>query len=121
MWDLINKLPLDIFNYVLSFSYKPQSDILLKDIRTFVEYKIIIFCLYEKEYHDLFEHEKNADKNWLVSDILLYIKKNKYSFYRRCINIYININRKKDICSQFNIFWGKLSSEERRHFVQIRS
>ena len=122
MWYLINNLPLDIFNYVLSFTYKPQSEILLKDIRTYVEYKIIISCLYEKRYHDLIEYEKNADKNWLVSDILLYIKKNKFDYYKHCVYIYNDfIFCKKDIGSQFNIFWGLLSSEERRHFVQIRS
>jgi hypothetical protein len=122
MWDLINNLPFDIFNYVLSFTYKPQSEILLKDIRTYVEYKIIISCLYEKRYHDLIEYEKNADKNWLVSDILLYIKKNKFDYYKHCVYIYKDfIFCKKDIRSQFNIFWGLLSSKERRHFVQIRS
>jgi hypothetical protein len=122
MWDLINNLPFDIFNYVLSFTYKPQSDILLKDIRTYVEYKIIISCVYEKRYHDLIEYEKDADKNWLVSDILLYIKKNKFDYYKRCVYIYNDfIFCKKDICCQFNIFWGLLTSEERKHFVQIRS
>jgi hypothetical protein len=70
----------------------------------------------------LIEYEKNADKNWLVSDILLYIKKNKFDYYKHCVYVYKDfIFCKKDTCSQFNIFWGLLSSEERRHFVQIRS
>lgn len=122
MWELIQKLPQDIISYILPFTYKPQLDILLQDITTFVEYKIMIYCLYEKRYHDLLEFEKNADKNWLVSDILHYIKNNKWDYYKRCVYMYSEfMYNKKDSCSQFNIFWGLLSSEERKHFFQIRT
>jgi hypothetical protein len=122
MWDIINKLPENILNYILPFTYKPQPTILLNDIRTFVELKIIISCLYEKRYHDLLEYEKNADKNWLVSDILIYLRNNKWDYYKRCLYMYNEFMCcKKDSCSQFNIFWGLLSSEERRQFVQKRS
>ncbi len=33
--DLINKLPADVFNIILAFSYKPQSQELLHEIRTY--------------------------------------------------------------------------------------
>jgi hypothetical protein len=113
MWELIQKLPEDIINYILPFTYKPQLNILLKDITTFVEYKMIISCLYEKRYHDLFEYEKNAD-------ILHYIKNNKWDYYKHCVYMYSEfMHNKKNSCCQFNILWGLLSSEERRRFVQI--
>ena len=122
MWELIQKLPQDIINYILPFTYKPQLDILLQDITTFVEYKIMIYCLYEKRYHDLLEFEKNADKNWLVSDILHYIKNNKWVYYKRCVYMYGEfMYNKKNSCSQFNIFWALLNPNERSIFVQIRT
>ena len=122
MWDLILNLPLDIIHYILPFTYKPQSDVLLKDIRTFTKYKIMISCLYEKKYHDFIFIQKKADKYWLVSDVLHYIKNYKWDYYKRCVYMYSEFTyNKKDICSQFNIFWGFLSSEERKQFFQIRS
>ena len=122
MWDLINKLPEDILAYVFPFIYKPQPSILLKDIRTFVETKSIISLIYKKRYHDLLEFERNADKNWLVNDILIYIRNNKWNYYKRYVYMYNDFMCNKiDSCSQFNIFWGLLYSEERRHFVQIRT
>ena len=124
MWDLINKLPLDILlNYVLPFSYKPQPSIMLADLVSFVETKSKISLIYERKYNELLKFEENADKNWLVSDILLFMKlKINNNYYKECLYLYNDFMcNKKDSCSQFNIFWALLNPNERSIFVQIRT
>lgn len=124
MWDLINKLPEDILSYILPFTYKPQSSVMLTDLVSFVETKTVISNIYEKKYNDLLEYEKKADKNWLISDILLFMKlkinnHNCYKQFQYLYNDYIITN--KDSCSQFNIFWALLNPNERDIFVKIRT
>ena len=124
MWDLINKLPEDILNYVLLFSYKPQPSIMLTDLVSFVETKSKISLIYKKKYNELLEFEQNADKNWLVSDILVFMKLkiNNHNYYKKCLYMYNDFMcNKKDSCSQFNIFWVLLNPNERSIFVQIRT
>ena len=124
MWDLINKLPLDILNYVLPFTYKPQPSVMLIDLVSFVSTKSEISLIYEKRYSELLEFEQNADKNWLVSDILHFMKLkiNKHCYYKKCLYLYNDFMCiKKDSCSQFNIFWTLLNPNERSIFVQIRT
>lgn len=124
MWDLINKLPLDILNYVLPFSYNPQPSIMLADLVSFVETKSKISLIYERKYNSLLEFEENADKNWLVSDILLFMKLkiNNHNCYNKFLYLYNDFMCiKKDSCSQFNIFWALLNPNERSIFVQIRT
>jgi len=124
MWDLINKLPLDILDYVLSLTYKPQPSIMLTDLVSFVSTKSEISLIYEIKYRELLEFEHNADKNWLVSDILLFMKLkiNKQNHYKKCLYLYNEfMSNRKDSCSQFNIFWALLEPKERNMFVQIRT
>ena len=70
MWELILKLPQDIINYILPFTYKPQLDILLQDITTFVEYKIrsrkiqVYYCEEIK-----INHFGNDDTIWKILKI----------------------------------------------------
>jgi hypothetical protein len=100
-----------------------QCATLLSDIQNFVETREIISTIYYNKYQDLLQYEENADKNWLVSDIVLFIKLNKNkNTYRSINNIYEKyIFTKKDINSQFNIFWKSLSINHRNLFIQIRT
>lgn len=122
MWEIINNLPKDIIEYILSFTYNIQAEKLLIDIRSVIETKKTISLIYLKRYNDLLEYEKNADKNWLVSDIILYVKKNKHNSYNHISYLYSEfIFTKTNIHTQFNIFWSSLSPEERSHFIKIRT
>jgi hypothetical protein len=122
MWKIINKLPKDIIEYILPFTYHFQCKKLLRDIRSFIETKKTISLIYLKRYNDLLEYEKNADKNWLVSDIILYVKKYKYNSYYHISYLCSDfIFTKTNIHTQFNIFWSSLSPEERSHFIKIRT
>jgi len=103
-------------------TYTPQCATLLSDIQNFVETKEIISTIYYNKYQDLLQYEENADKNWLVSDIVLFIKLNKNRDYRPINNMYEKyICTKKNINSQFNIFWKSLSINHRNLFIQIRT
>ena len=122
--ELITKLPFEIvYFHIIPYTYTPQCTNLLSDIENFVETREIISTIYYNKYQDLLQYEENADKNWLVNDILLFIKQNKNrDIYRSIHYIYENyIFTKKNIHSQFNIFWKSLSINHRNLFIQIRT
>jgi hypothetical protein len=80
--ELIQMLPQDIIQYIIPFTYMPQPVTLLLDIKNFVETRETISEIYYNRNKDLLQYEKNADKNWLVNDILLFVKLNKNERYR---------------------------------------
>jgi len=122
--ELMRMLPKDIIQFhIIPYTYMPQPDTLLSDIENFVETREIISTIYYNKYQDLLQYEKDADKNWLVSDILMFMKINKNKDIYRSFE-YLSqdfIFTKKHINSQFNLFWKKLSINHRNLFIQIRT
>ena len=121
--ELMRMLPFEIvYLHIIPYTYTPQGEALLSDIKNFVETRETISEIYYNTYQVLLPYEKNADKNWLVNDILLFIKvNNNRDIYRSIHYIYENyVFVKKDIHSQFNIFWKSLSIPHRNLFIQIR-
>jgi hypothetical protein len=120
--DFFKALPKDILLYILTFSYKVQNSELLEDIRNFVETKNNICMIYFERNKDLLEYEPNADKNWLVNDILVFnkihVNMDIYKKMRYLLNEYIFL--KKNIHFQFNKFWSMLTPFKRSLFVKIR-
>jgi hypothetical protein len=94
---------------------------LMLDIINFYQSKEKISLIYYSKYYNLLEYEHFADKYWLISDILLYIKNNKYDKFEKVNNFY-NINIKSKICihNQLTYFWGIITPEERLHFIDKR-
>ena len=94
---------------------------LLLDIIDFNKTKELISSNYYNKYKNLLEYENYADKYWLISDILLYIKKFKSGSYKK-INAFYNKNivSKEHIHNQLILFWGFLTPEERLHFINLR-
>ena len=121
IYELIRMLPADIVHFhIIPYTYMPQSTILLADIKNFVETKKTISEIYYNKNEHLLQYEKHADKEWLVNDVLLFIKLNKSrDVYRRIYNEFLFT--KKDIHSQFNLFWSTLSTNHRDMFVKIRT
>jgi hypothetical protein len=118
----IQLLPYDILHfYIIPYTYSPQSSTLLSDIRNFIETREKISDIYHYRNRELLLYERNADKEWLVSDILLFTKRNNNDLYRLLKYMHNDfIFTKKNIYSQFNIFWSFLSPTERNYFIQIR-
>jgi hypothetical protein len=122
MWDLIKKLPKEIlYLKIIPLSYNIQPSSLLLDIKNFYETKKIISNLYYIKYKYLLDNEINADKYWLINDIILFIKFNKTYDQFKILYILYNkfciINKCPKI--QFNIFWSKLNIIERNNFILI--
>ena len=119
---LMRMLPQDIISHIIPFTYSPQCETLLSDIRNFVETKEFITKIYGDKYADLLPYEKNADMNWLVADVIMFTKNYDESLYLLCSYIYNDfLFTKKNIFAQFNIFWSKISPNERIIFVRLRS
>ena len=113
-------LPTDIiYSKIIPYTYNVQPSFLLIDIKSFFETKQIISNIYYIKNSHLLEFEENADKYWLISDILLFIKRHKQSSFPK-----INKSYNKFICSnksvhnQFNIYWSILTSFERDNFIK---
>jgi len=93
----------------------------LQDIEDFVESKKIIRSIYYDRNYELLQYEENADIYWLVSDLLLFIKRNRPEKYKEKSKKYNFFLSKKDsIFLLFHSFWGFLSFEERNRFISLR-
>jgi len=122
--DFFQALPDDILMYILPFTYKAQNTDLLEDLRNFVETKNDIFHIYNYKCKHLLKYEINADKHWLISDLLLFQKINRSNkdIYKKMvylINEYLFL--KKNIHFQFNKLWTMFSPFKRTLFIKIRS
>ena len=117
----MKRIPIDIIYFkIIPYTYSIQSSILLLDIMNFNETKKIVFDLYHSLYYDLLTYEKDADKYWLVSDLILFTRKNNIFLYKniyKLYNMFISLN--KDINYQFNIFWSRITPNQRDLFIKI--
>ena len=95
---------------------------LLIDIQSYSESKKIISNIYYIRNNYLLKYEENADLYWLVSDLILYMKKSKLLIYTNCNKKYNNSFKNKivPIHFLFNKFWSLLTPEQRDNFIQIR-
>lgn len=62
----IQKLPRDIQNIILKYSYKSQNKLLLDDIKSFHKTNITLTKMYEEIYND---YSSETYKDWLSNDI----------------------------------------------------
>jgi len=137
MKNHIKKLPNEIISKIISYSYCCQPKELQKDIQNYHEMKIKIFQLYRSvKEEDTIENKQN-----ILSDLVTYCNKYNsiaygyiddfYSFFYRMsvskqfhtkdqINSFLEKMEKKPFDTQFNLFWGLLTPEERNEFVSHR-
>ena len=136
----IQNLPIELISIIISYSYSPQPIEITKDILSYFESKGIIQIMFYQRHKDLMTYERNADMNWLVSDVLCYMNRNRATFYKYQDQFYeickrnymlrgvendtirkiVNNSRNKNIFFQFNIYWGLLNTDERNHFIEIQ-
>ena len=124
------QLPEDLQRKILPYTYSPQSDILLEDIRNYHTTLKLIKEIY-KSYCDndeILDWIINDIHRWLNNDIptmfgytgkfITTIKRNPY-YYLRAPDIEFFI-RKLDTKSpiiEVHIFWGLLTADERKQFI----
>jgi hypothetical protein len=125
------KLPEEIVDYIIPYTYKLQNKYLLDDIKNFSQSKTEILQLYYVFWILYMEEEEPQDQYWLVNDLIAYINnynptmngyiKKFYSIFRRNLLLqtnqhvenYVSNLEKKEVVSQINILLGLLMPHER--------
>lgn len=139
MNKFIKKLPTEIIDIIISYTYKPQSIELRNDIISFVLTKNIIINIFKKRYYNY---------NFTFVDIQPLLSFHIYNFLIGLKNIYADCKNKlyeiskrnyilnnKNNCFVYNvirefsknnnflfkIFWGLFTPEERNHFIDFQN
>jgi hypothetical protein len=131
----IRKLPQDIVDYIIPYTYQLQNKPLLEDIKNYNETKELILDLYYNYWIVNLEETDPEDKYWFVNDLIGFINNyqatmygytdNFYNTFRRNqylqtyedINKYVSNLETKPVDSQINIFWALLTPKERNEFI----
>tara|TARA_B100000686_G_C16737339_1_gene944450 strand:+ start:124 stop:579 length:456 start_codon:yes stop_codon:yes gene_type:complete len=131
----IQRLPQDIINSIIPYTYQPQSETLLKDIRNYSKTINLIRNLYY-QYWTVYKGYSEIEGKWqLINDIeryanndiptmLSFIDKFRHIWFR---NFTLNNNDEfdnfiekfvlKSTPTQINMFWGILIPQERHEFI----
>jgi len=133
----IKRLPDDIINYIIPYTYNLQCKSLLDDIQNYKIVKMILFELYYYWWIDFVGDDEPEDKHWLFNDLVAYT--NDYNatmngfidkFYniwhrniflktRNEIDVYFQKIERKNVSTQINIVLGLLTPKERDEFVMF--
>jgi hypothetical protein len=132
---LIKRLPNDVVNLIITYTYSPQDPLLLMDIRSYLEQREALSRIYYKIWIEEWGEPEPEDKGWLVNDLLrnindyeatLYCYTDKFynTFYRNpmlktqesVLNYFNNLNNKY-VETQINILLGLLLPLEREIMI----
>ena len=137
MTTLLHKLPRDIVDHIIPYTYNTQNKKLLDDIQNYYDTKQAILMLYEESWKQESDDPDISDyypNEWLINDIYAYSNnyypgmygfvKSFYNIFRRCLFLkkikdiekYVSKLEKKPTNTQINIFWGLFTPEERMLF-----
>jgi len=117
--ELIDKLPNDIINKIISYTYCIQSKDLLEDIVSYSYTKNILYHLVTGKYsrYNWFTYTENSI-NYLGIELHQYLMNNKLKYIDNNLIYYYNYKRYGSIKSRINYFWGLLTPEERNGFLK---
>jgi len=126
--ELFAKLPMDMRLRILPYTYRVQSNHLLRDIESYKQTKETLLSVYHSYWN-------SEDRDWLINDIFAYANHYKatmygyvdnfYSVFKRkpqlqtieSIHTYVNHLQKKDVKTQINIVLGLFTVYERTDLV----
>jgi len=129
--SFIYRLPEEIRQQIIPYTYNIQNPQLLDDIRNFISSRDTLLEIYYQRWITELGEEEPEDKWWVINDITRFANKNRstmygyidnfYNIFMRIyqlhtngqIQIYITTMQSKSITSQINIFWGILTPDER--------
>ena len=136
MNTFIQRLPEDIKNYIIPFTYSSQPSELLEDIRSFFSTKQEVSYIYFTQWFD--STEEDLDKCWLVNDLFAFANDYNptlYGYLESCyimfsrnimlksshkrINNFLSKLEKETFNKKINVFWGLMTPEERIDFIDI--
>ena len=75
MIDIIKRLPEDIIQKIISYSYSPQPKDLLEDIRDYSHTLNFVGNIYHHRWIIEEGESEPEDRNWLANDIIRYISR----------------------------------------------
>jgi len=131
----MKKLPKDIIDYIIPYTYKLQNKHLLHDIVDYKKTKQKVLKLYHTFWIIYIDAGELEDKYWLMNDIIIYANGNNptnrgyiQQFYdifgrnsqlhtKEQIDIFVYNLETKYIDTQINIAWGLLLPHEREHII----
>jgi len=138
MNHLINTLPIEVINIIISYSYHIQSKELQKDIISYFQTKDIIYNIFYERYNSTIPLNKNAVFTQFIFHIACYLKgtENLYSYDDRLNDFFKRTYMLQNSCktiiikyennmynntpnSRFRFYWGLLRPEERDRFIHI--
>jgi len=133
---LINRLPHDIINHIIPYTYNLQRKSLLEDIKNYKKIKISLLKIYYYLWIEwVGSNEQDDDKYWLINDLIAYSNDYKATmngyvdkFYdvwgrniflktREEIDIYFFKTERKNVSTQINIVLGLLTPTERNEIL----
>lgn len=136
---LLDKLPIELMReHIIPFTYNPQPEFLVKDIRDFTSFRCEIYELYKTLYPD-YENPRDI-MDWVLNDIfrfnnqdipLMYGYSDKhYEYWRRLpyfrdkseSAVYVitrGLHKTYDVFAYVNILIGLLRREERESLIDF--
>ena len=129
--SFIYRLPEEIRQQIIPYTYNIQNHKLLDDIRNFFRTRYTLLEIYYQRWIAELGEEEPEDKWWVINDITRFANKNKSTMYgyidsfynifmriyqlhtKEQIQIYITTMQSKSINSQINIFCGIMTPDER--------
>lgn len=133
--SIFSRLPKDIINHIIPYTYNVQDKTLLHEIQNYVITNMMIRELYYQEWViNLIGWPSEAD-DWLINDLfsyannyipiaMNYVDKFYNIFYRNIklkteedVDKYVKYIETMPVSRQINIFWALLTIEERKEFI----
>jgi len=129
--SFIFRLPEEIRQQIIPYTYNIQKPQLLDDIRNFISSRNRLLEIYNQRWVIELGEEEPEDKWWIINDITRFANKNKATMYgyidsfydifmrihqlhtKEQTQIYITTMQSKSITCQINICWGILTPDER--------
>jgi len=131
------KLPHDVIQLIIGYSYNLQSKTLICDIQNYDTSKQQIIYIYDTFWTNYMREAEHEYKNWIVNDIISYMNDYQGTMYGYTPKFHTFINRvnlqqlnrvldvntfntiieNKEIDTQINILWGLLLPQERNEII----
>ena len=129
---LMNRLPTDIINHIIPYTYNLQNKDILSDIKNYVESKNEIFQSYQKNYYSTSEGLPWREYLFDIINDFLIIKSDtneeKFCYFNFVLRRHLLLSNKSNyfiddfsckisVTTYNNMYWGLLTIDERNDIL----